>query len=1138
MTNQLRYDFSAGVKLATARIKSRVMYTLISILGVAIAVTCIAGTLTFLDDVSASILSLSLSESDSDSGALDVQLRGRLRPFSLSTHTSLVEQVDGEASTALGEAYDSVYSGFRGPTFIPSFVDNSDPLDRRRAFFGSVQDLNEEINLVSGSWDPNRSSTDKNVLEVLVDSAVARKYGLAQNYEFVYSPPSTSSENLTVRIAALFERENSESPIWRIVDHEFDTAGSSFELVPMFVHQADFPQLAEGSRTGGESSYNWLATVQPDNIRAGSAERTLERLDALSTSMSSRLTGFQMLTAIDEALALFAERNTIAAVPMKTIMFSISGIALILVLLLGYHTTDLTSKDDATISARGASRRQRLTSTLTEALIVAGSGSIIGFIAGAFVMGPFGTSIVTGDSLFKLEFPQVWTIVASVGVGLAGAVMFATSTISAGSLLITRLYRNKSNQAEKPFFTRYYLDLVVVAIAALLAWQFSNGGVQLAEDAVNEDQANQLSLALPAIGIIGIGAVAVRLLPTTFMVLAAIVSRLPSIIGRSVVFELGLSSLARRTSHQAKLVVMIAAATATAILLSSFESTITSSNFDQTAYSVGADVRAAKLTYRSQWRIDQALSLIAEIDGVDSVSGATRASGIIRGVDGAIPVTILGLEPKELDGIVWIRDGIDTHTTLELLDASEKLHGLPIPNNANWISAHIKPVVSMSDVGMVMKISDSTGRLHNLTIGTLAPKSSVGSGDKFECAVLPPPIEPNPNLSPEGESELETPSAPEWCDIGVALTTLRENLPTGEPLTLEFLGFSRRPIERGDPPTPGSMYIDQIRAHGVNSFEVILDFTNSSDRHTVGGGYGDYDARIDDADDDGAIISWAPPAFGTYRGIELSQPGVAHGVIGSKWIEEQGYEVGDHIEITIADTELSVRIGGFIEHFPTLNPVTGPFIISSRDTVWKALTLDSNSIEAPVNEIWISSARLSNDGLVDEVRENLVDAGVNAVNVRQQIGAEQTAISKLESQSWRYILGFGYAVLIAVAIIGVIVHTVGGFSLRRVEFSVLRSLGLTKIQLTCMIIFESLTIILFAALVGVAAGRTIALTTIPYLTGDDPADITPPMLLHTDWNILAYALTAFSVAVIANLAFIAFMAVTRSVHAEIRMGSR
>jgi ABC-type antimicrobial peptide transport system permease subunit len=89
-----------------------------------------------------------------------------------------------------------------------------------------------------------------------------------------------------------------------------------------------------------------------------------------------------------------------------------------------------------------------------------------------------------------------------------------------------------------------------------------------------------------------------------------------------------------------------------------------------------------------------------------------------------------------------------------------------------------------------------------------------------------------------------------------------------------------------------------------------------------------------------------------------------------------------------------------------------------------------------------------------------------------------------------------------------------------------------------MIIFESLTIILFAALVGVAAGRAIALTTIPYLTGDDPADITPPMLLHTDWNILAYALTAFSVAVIANLAFIAFMAVTRSVHAEIRMGSR
>jgi ABC-type antimicrobial peptide transport system permease subunit len=1114
------------------------MYTLISILGVAIAVTCVAGTLTFLDGVSASILSLSLSESTSDSGALDVQMRGRLRPFSLGSHSSLIDQVDREVSTALGEASDSVYGGFRSPTFIPSFVDNSDPLDRRRAFFGSVQNLSEATTLVSGSWDVASSSSDENVLEVLVENKVATKYGLAQGYEFIYSPLSTSSETLTVKIVALFERQNAESPIWRIVDRGFDTAESSFELVPMFVRQVDFPKLAEGSRTGGEASYNWLATVQPGNIRAGSSEHILERLDTLSTSMSSRLTGFQMLTAIDEALALFGERNTIAAVPMKTIMFSISGIALILVLLMGSHTTDLTSADDATVAARGASRRQRLTSTLSEALIVAGSGTIIGFIVGAFFIGPLGVSVVTDDSLFRMELPELWIVVASIAVGFAGAAIFATSTISAGSLLITRLYRNKSNQVGGPFFTRYYLDLVLVAIAALLAWQFSNGGVQLAEDALNDDQANQLSLALPAIGIIGIGAVAVRLLPTTFMVLAAIVSRLPSFIGRSVVFELGLSSLARRTSHQAKLVVMIAAATATAILLSSFESTITNSNIDQTAYSVGANVRATKLTYRSQWRIDQALSTIAEIDGVESVSGATRASGIIRGTDGAIPVTILGLEPDELDGIAWDRDGIDTQSTLESLDASEKLRGLPIPNEANWISAHVKPVIPMPDVGLVMKIADSTGRLHNLSIGTLAPKSSVGNVDKFECGIAPPQPEDDPNQLLVGGQELEIPPEPEWCDIGASLGSLREILPPGEPLTLEFLGFSRRPIERGDPPTPGSMYIDQIRTHSENSSDVILDFVNSPDRHTVGGGYGDYDARVDDADEDGAIISWSRPAFGTYRGIELSQPGVAHTVIGSNWIEEQGYEVGDHIEITIADSQMTVRIGGFTKHFPTLDPVTEPFIISSRGTVWKALALNSDAIGAPVNDIWISSTRLNNDGLIDDVRESLVDAGVNAVNVRQSVGAEESAISKLESQGWRYILGFGYAILIAVAIIGVVVHTVGGFSLRRVEFSVLRSLGLTKIQLTGMIIFESLTIILFAAFVGVAAGRTIALTTIPYLTGDDPADITPPMLLHTDWDVLAYALAAFAVAVIANLAFIAFMAVTRSVHAEIRMGSR
>ena len=89
-----------------------------------------------------------------------------------------------------------------------------------------------------------------------------------------------------------------------------------------------------------------------------------------------------------------------------------------------------------------------------------------------------------------------------------------------------------------------------------------------------------------------------------------------------------------------------------------------------------------------------------------------------------------------------------------------------------------------------------------------------------------------------------------------------------------------------------------------------------------------------------------------------------------------------------------------------------------------------------------------------------------------------------------------------------------------------------------MILFESLTVIVFAAVIGIGVGRVISLATIPYLTGKDPADITPPMLLQTDWSTLSIALAIFVGAVLVDLGFIAFMAATRSVHAEIRMGSR
>lgn len=1129
MIRQLQTDITAGVRLATARIKSRVVYTLISTVAVAVAVTCVAGTLAFLDNVSTGILAVSLDEKGP--GALDVQLRGRLRPFVRESHIALTEQVHVESAQALGEAAGPVYRGFRSPTFIPSIVDPADPLDRRRGFFGSVHDFANRIDVVEGTWPPPGADTaSTRVVDVLIERSVAQRYGLVQGNEFTYLPPSGNDGAMTIRVAALFDRPETDPAYWRVVDEGFSVVGSSFELIPMFVTAGKFPALAESSRQGGEASYFWLATVKSDRIRAGRAGALVDRLDALATRLSVRLLGFQMVTATDEAIAVFTRRNTIAAIPMKTIMLAISGIALVLVLLMGAHTADLTGSDDATIAARGASRRQRLISTLAEALIVALAGTTTGFATGAFAMGPFGAASVIGGLNFDFQTPGTWTVVASVLVGAAGAGMFAVSTISSsGSLLVTRLYRNRSKQTERPFFTRYYLDLVLVVVALVIAWQVSSGGIRLAEKSVGQGQTNQLALALPAIGVVGLGAVGVRILPAVFAVLAAILSRMPSTIGKSTVFELGLKSLARRTTHQAKLVVMIAATAATAVLLSSFESTITSSNSDQSAYRVGADIRAAGLTYRSQWRIDRALEQVARVDGVASVSGVIRASGIIRGTGSAVPVAVLGIDPDGLSGIAWDRDGIDSAGTLGLLRRGEKLKGLPVPGDAGWISVNVKPVTAMSDVGLVVKLADSSGRLHSLTLGTLEPRSSTGSNQKFPCAG-------------QGPQEINEP--PDWCEIGVALAPLRDSLPPGEPLTLEFLGFSRRPIEQGDPPRAGSMLIDRIFAHRAGAADVLLWFGESDERNTIGGGYGDHGARIDDAGEDGALISWTAPAFGTYRGVDLAPVGKAHTIIGSNWIRQQGYEVGDLMEISVGDRIVRVRIGGFADHFPTLNPSVGPFIIASRETVWRALALDSDRNGAPMNEIWFSTpgvagaTRATSEYIADEIRNVLLANSINVGSIRQQIDSGAAKLSGLESAGWRFILGFGYTVLTVAAIVGVVVHTVGSFSLRRVEFSVLRSLGLGKLQLTAMILFESLTVIVFAAAMGTGAGRVIALATIPYLTGEDPSDIIPPMLLWTDWNTLVLVLVGFASAVLVNLGIIAFMASTRSVHAEIRMGSR
>ena len=231
----------------------------------------------------------------------------------------------------------------------------------------------------------------------------------------------------------------------------------------------------------------------------------------------------------------------------------------------------------AMLQARGATAFAQLRLVGLEAAILAVPAAGLGVLLGAAII-----RLVSGVALPTAggaAAPEITTAMLTVAGGTAVAAilgMAAPVVLNVGSVM--RLRRSGIGRRGAAMLTRSGLDLALVALASLALWQLRS-----ARSSVRGSI--PVDLAAPAMGLLAGAVLSVRLTPLFGRLLERAMAH-----GNAISGALAGRGIARNAEAYARPVLLLVAATAIAVYSVEFDRTWTTSQRDQVAHDVAADI--------------------------------------------------------------------------------------------------------------------------------------------------------------------------------------------------------------------------------------------------------------------------------------------------------------------------------------------------------------------------------------------------------------------------------------------------------------------------------------------------------------------------------------------------------------------
>lgn len=244
--------------------------------------------------------------------------------------------------------------------------------------------------------------------------------------------------------------------------------------------------------------------------------------------------------------------------------------------------------------------------------------------------------------------------------------------------------------------------------------------------------------------------------------------------------------------------------------------------------------------------------------------------------------------------------------------------------------------------------------------------------------------------------------------------------------------------------------------------------------------------------------------------LALNSMGV---LVSSSLIEETGLQVGNELFLIVEGVSRPIRftIAGVLSYFPTLYPEDGHFFVGNLDHIYR-------TIGNRPYDIWM---RLDSDATPAKILETLRARGFIITGATDS--RWETAVWRTDPQRTALfgILSLGFVVAIVISGLGFLLHSLFALRQRILQFGLLRAIGLSTSQITAIVVFEKMFLVLLAAVGGTLIGALTAALFVPLLQiGTAAQGSTPPFVVAPAWDQAVKIYLAFAIMVAITLAIV------------------
>ena len=460
-----------------------------------------------------------------------------------------------------------------------------------RGYLGFIDRLEAYVAVVEGEFpvQVDAESGNADVVNVLVSQAFAVEAGLQVGERYTLFDPSARTANgailrleVPVRIAGIWIPRAEGSAKWHL-------PAASFANVFLVSEETYIGEIGERV-PHALTDVGWYRVVDGDSVRAEDVDRFLRRVSFVDRQIQALIGTTYLELSPVSALRRYQRVATAQAILLLLFSIPILGLVLYFIVLIADSTVKRQQIEISILKSRGATTGQVFSIYLLQGaalgIVALAVGPQLGKVVAQFIGGT--RYFMTFNAQTPLQIETTATSMTYTFAAIGGA-LFATvlPALGAARLAIVEAKQEISRRQRRSFWERSYLDLLLLSIASYGYYMLRTQGriAFLQADVPTDPLDNPLLFLAPALFILAVALVAVRLFPLSAVVLSLLWARLGG-----VSMLLAFYNLARTGRVYTSLLLLLILTTSLGTFTASMARTLDANLVARIFYEVGADV--------------------------------------------------------------------------------------------------------------------------------------------------------------------------------------------------------------------------------------------------------------------------------------------------------------------------------------------------------------------------------------------------------------------------------------------------------------------------------------------------------------------------------------------------------------------